>query len=104
MIDCGCDPNGSENNYCNFISGKCSCLPNVVGKKCVECDSGYYNHPNCQGNFHKRAKRNEVQLANGSRIGHQNHFTKLFDFLHFSRSPSPNVENEIDINYVSSWF
>ena len=29
--------------------GQCMCKPGFGGEGCSECDSGYYNHPNCQG-------------------------------------------------------
>ena len=29
--------------------GQCICKPGFGGEGCSECDSGYYNYPNCQG-------------------------------------------------------
>lgn len=82
MIACGCDPGGSENNYCDVNSGICSCLPNVVGEKCVECDSGYYNHPNCQGNSsHKWANGNKNTSQLGLELGMNIKYINIFYFF-----------------------
>uniref|UniRef100_A0A0K0EC03 Laminin subunit beta-1 n=2 Tax=Strongyloides stercoralis TaxID=6248 RepID=A0A0K0EC03_STRER len=42
---CQCNLYGSKNNNnnCDSITGKCSCLPNVIGDKCDSCAENYYN-------------------------------------------------------------
>uniref|UniRef100_A0A0N5BNI8 Laminin subunit beta-1 n=1 Tax=Strongyloides papillosus TaxID=174720 RepID=A0A0N5BNI8_STREA len=43
---CQCNVYGSKNNtreICDQKTGKCSCLPNVVGEKCDECAENHYN-------------------------------------------------------------
>ena len=48
-IDCNCNLNGSENNICNKITGKCTCQNEFIcGQNCDQCCDGYYAHPNCQ--------------------------------------------------------
>ncbi|XP_062523104.1 uncharacterized protein LOC134197769 [Corticium candelabrum] len=42
--DCECDLNGSDpsfNGACNS-TGYCNCKPNVFGKKCDQCEAGFY--------------------------------------------------------------
>ena len=40
---CGCDPQGSENAFCNPLNGQCQCKANVVGQRCNECAQGFWN-------------------------------------------------------------
>ncbi|CEF62050.1 Usherin [Strongyloides ratti] len=43
---CQCNIYGSiknNNEICNSMTGKCSCLPNVIGDKCDSCAENYYN-------------------------------------------------------------
>ena len=42
LLDCGCNPYGSEHLQCNSI-GECSCHSNVIGTKCDECEPAHYN-------------------------------------------------------------
>ena len=50
LLDCACNLNGSMDNNCNNVTGNCSCLENVVGKRCDQCLPDFYNFPNCTGN------------------------------------------------------
>lgn len=45
---CSCYPRGSLQtedgiSICNQVSGDCACKPNVIGKNCNECQSGFWN-------------------------------------------------------------
>ena len=46
---------GSASPYCNGY-GICTCISNVTGIKCAECNSGYYNFPTCLGKLCKLNK------------------------------------------------
>jgi len=46
---CSCDKRGALTQDCNRIGGDCKCRPNVVGKNCDKCRTGYYGFPNCKG-------------------------------------------------------
>ena len=39
---CRCDPDGSVSSQCDGSTGRCDCLPNVVGARCDQCLSGYW--------------------------------------------------------------
>ena len=43
-----CNTIGSENENCDD-RGFCNCKCNVVGSKCDECASEFYNFPKCIG-------------------------------------------------------
>lgn len=38
---CACSENGSIDNVCDSIDGKCSCKPNYAGRLCDQCEIGY---------------------------------------------------------------
>lgn len=42
ITDCGCNVNGSENEFCNIL-GQCSCHPGVSDLDCGSCADGYFN-------------------------------------------------------------
>ena len=46
-LDCGCTPEGTQNDgaveICDDVSGECSCETGYTGDKCNECDAGYYD-------------------------------------------------------------
>ena len=45
-----CNPNGSDNNDCNVLTGHCECKTNFIGGvNCDKCVEGYFGFPNCQG-------------------------------------------------------
>lgn len=48
---CGCHPRGAYNNDCNKFGGQCLCRPNVIGRTCSRCKTGYYGFPNCRSKF-----------------------------------------------------
>ena len=49
---CSCDEQGSiENSICDVASGACECKPNITGKHCTECISGFYGFPNCTSQY-----------------------------------------------------
>lgn len=31
---CNCDPGGSEDNFCDVITGQCSCRSQMIGRTC----------------------------------------------------------------------
>lgn len=53
---CDCDPKGSLDPECNSdldLSGRCKCKTGRGGRRCNECENGYYGDPeadNCRGN------------------------------------------------------
>ena len=50
--ECGCNIQGTESSYCNFFGTTCTCKPNVIGNKCIECNAEYFGFPNCIGINH----------------------------------------------------
>ncbi|PAV91610.1 hypothetical protein WR25_08453 isoform F [Diploscapter pachys] len=46
-LSCDCVAQGSESFSCNEYGGQCSCKPNIIGRRCDRCASGYYNFPQC---------------------------------------------------------
>jgi len=47
---CSCDIRGSTdpNGLCEPYGGQCSCKPNVIGRRCDRCRTGYWGFPNCR--------------------------------------------------------
>lgn len=47
--DCDCSPLGVLNNnlQCDTLNGSCLCKPNIVGRHCDKCVSGYWLFPQC---------------------------------------------------------
>ncbi|XP_047662931.1 laminin subunit alpha-5 isoform X3 [Tachysurus fulvidraco] len=47
-VPCGCHEAGSESDTCHPFGGQCPCRPNVIGRDCSQCATGYYGFPNCR--------------------------------------------------------
>ncbi|KAM9445291.1 laminin subunit alpha-5 isoform 1-T1 [Clarias gariepinus] len=47
-VPCGCHEVGSESDTCQPFGGQCPCKPNVIGRDCSQCATGYYGFPNCR--------------------------------------------------------
>ncbi|KAJ8738019.1 hypothetical protein PYW08_000614 [Mythimna loreyi] len=47
-LACVCDFMGSTELECNTFGGQCPCKPNVIGRSCTACRTGYYGFPNCR--------------------------------------------------------
>ena len=45
---CNCHSQGSRDPFCRETDGQCSCFENAYGRRCNECQPGYWNFPNCQ--------------------------------------------------------
>ncbi|KAG6444669.1 hypothetical protein O3G_MSEX003477, partial [Manduca sexta] len=45
---CLCDFMGSTELECDVFAGQCPCKPNVIGRTCSSCRTGYYGFPNCR--------------------------------------------------------
>ena len=47
---CSCDSRGStdSNGQCETYGGQCSCRPNVIGRRCDRCRTGFWGFPNCR--------------------------------------------------------
>ncbi|XP_075126694.1 laminin subunit alpha-3 isoform X1 [Leptodactylus fuscus] len=45
---CECHTEGSTNPVCNPFGGQCSCRPNIIGRTCSRCATGYYGFPHCR--------------------------------------------------------
>ncbi|XP_049885179.1 laminin subunit alpha [Pectinophora gossypiella] len=47
-LRCFCDVEGSTDLECETFGGQCRCRPNVIGRTCSACRTGYYGFPNCR--------------------------------------------------------
>ncbi|CAB4012030.1 laminin subunit alpha-like, partial [Paramuricea clavata] len=48
-LSCRCSYLGSRSRYCNSVHGQCTCRrPNIIGRQCLQCRSGYYAFPVCR--------------------------------------------------------
>ncbi|XP_012267208.2 laminin subunit alpha [Athalia rosae] len=45
---CNCDVDGSTSFACATFGGQCPCKPNVIGRQCEICKTGYYGYPDCR--------------------------------------------------------
>lgn len=47
-LPCQCDFDGSLSFKCDKFGGQCLCKPNVIGRTCEACKTGYYGFPDCK--------------------------------------------------------
>ncbi|XP_029655372.1 laminin subunit alpha [Octopus sinensis] len=45
---CKCNVDGSLSFSCRAFGGQCKCRPNIIGRDCSACRSGYYGFPRCR--------------------------------------------------------
>lgn len=45
---CECDFQGSLSFECEKFGGQCECRPNIIGRQCKACKTGYYGFPDCK--------------------------------------------------------
>ena len=46
FLECVCNINGTDPGFrdtCNYETGQCKCLPNVIGTQCDKCADGFWN-------------------------------------------------------------
>ncbi|XP_072460501.1 laminin subunit alpha-3 isoform X2 [Notamacropus eugenii] len=47
-LPCDCHAMGAVSPTCNPEGGQCRCRPNVIGRQCTRCQTGYYGFPFCK--------------------------------------------------------
>ncbi|XP_033329969.2 laminin subunit alpha [Megalopta genalis] len=47
-LPCNCDINGTISFECEKFGGQCPCKPNIIGRRCEICKTGFYGFPNCK--------------------------------------------------------
>ncbi|KAM4686050.1 LOW QUALITY PROTEIN: laminin subunit alpha-3 [Amazona ochrocephala] len=47
-LPCNCHSAGAMSPTCNPVGGQCICRPNVIGRRCSQCQTGYYGFPFCK--------------------------------------------------------
>lgn len=47
-LSCQCDYEGSTSFECDPFGGQCQCKPNIIGRRCDSCRTGYYGFPDCK--------------------------------------------------------
>ncbi|XP_076046327.1 laminin subunit alpha isoform X4 [Oratosquilla oratoria] len=47
-LSCNCDFLGSVSFECEMFGGQCPCKPNVIGRMCNRCKTGFYGFPDCR--------------------------------------------------------
>ncbi|XP_037662307.1 laminin subunit alpha-3 isoform X2 [Choloepus didactylus] len=47
-LPCGCHPTGAIGHPCSPEGGQCPCRPNIVGRQCTRCRTGFYGFPHCK--------------------------------------------------------
>ncbi|KAM9371956.1 LOW QUALITY PROTEIN: laminin subunit alpha-5 [Phaethornis superciliosus] len=45
---CQCHEAGARGSQCEPFGGQCPCKPNVIGRECSRCATGYWGFPNCR--------------------------------------------------------
>nr|CAB3263372.1 laminin subunit alpha-5 [Phallusia mammillata] len=49
-LECNCSGAGTVGGgdaVCADYGGQCPCKPHVIGRRCDQCETGYYNYPDC---------------------------------------------------------
>ncbi|XP_053570955.1 laminin subunit alpha-3 [Bombina bombina] len=47
-LPCNCNVEGATSTVCNPFGGQCNCRPNIIGRHCSNCATGYYGFPHCR--------------------------------------------------------
>eukprot|EP00102_Acyrthosiphon_pisum_P016424 XP_008187385.2 PREDICTED: laminin subunit alpha [Acyrthosiphon pisum] len=47
-LPCNCNSDGSLSYVCDPYGGQCQCKPNVIGRRCEACKTGYFGFPDCK--------------------------------------------------------
>lgn len=47
-LPCDCHSAGATSPTCSPLGGQCACRPNVIGRQCSQCRTGYYGFPFCK--------------------------------------------------------
>ncbi|KAL1517260.1 hypothetical protein ABEB36_001047 [Hypothenemus hampei] len=47
-LRCQCDYDGSTKFECEKFGGQCICKPNIIGRQCTACKTGFYGFPDCK--------------------------------------------------------
>ncbi|XP_070151389.1 laminin subunit alpha [Polyergus mexicanus] len=47
-LPCNCDVEGSTSFECDKFGGQCPCRPNIIGRRCEICRTGFYGYPRCR--------------------------------------------------------
>ncbi|XP_013886048.1 laminin subunit alpha-5 [Austrofundulus limnaeus] len=47
-LPCACHEVGAESDTCEQFGGQCKCRPNVIGRDCSMCATGFWGFPNCR--------------------------------------------------------
>ncbi|XP_059188801.1 laminin subunit alpha-5 isoform X2 [Centropristis striata] len=47
-MPCACHEVGADSDTCEAFGGQCRCRPNVIGRDCSMCATGYWGFPNCR--------------------------------------------------------
>lgn len=47
-LPCNCDVEGSTSFECDKFGGQCPCRPNIIGRRCEICRTGFYGYPKCR--------------------------------------------------------
>lgn len=50
-LQCQCNGDGSLSYTCSEFGGQCRCKPNIIGRTCSSCKTGFYGFPNCRREF-----------------------------------------------------
>lgn len=50
-LPCACHEVGAESDACEPFGGQCRCKPNVIGRDCSMCTTGYWGFPDCRREY-----------------------------------------------------
>lgn len=50
-LPCACHEVGADSDTCEQFGGQCHCRPNVIGRDCSMCATGFWGFPNCRREF-----------------------------------------------------